>query len=401
MRQDQQLYLAELVRQHREQISRTLAELAGRDDPLGSLEARLMVETMDVRLLQVENALRYDPEHQLGRAAGMAARIRSWTHPRIGVLRHYRPRALRVPASYLRTPVPQPAPTISIVTPSFQQGRFIGRTIQSVLGQDYPALEYFVQDGGSSDETLDVLRRVDGRLDGWASEADHGQADAINRGFARTSGEIMAWLNSDDILLPGALAYVAGYFAAHPEVDVLYSHRLMIDDNDAQIGAWILPRHDDRALTLADYVPQETLFWRRSIWEAAGGQVDPSFRFALDWDLLLRFRDAGARIVRVPRFLGAFRVHHDQKTNVIEDLGENEMALLRTRVHGRHVPVEEVLHQLRAYFLRHILVHTRRRLADRLPLPRVYVSVESAPLGETAVVAETNGSAPVAALRGR
>ena len=105
----------------------------------------------------------------------------------------------------------------------------------------------------------------------------------------------------------------------------------MIDESDGQIGAWVLPKHDDRALTLADYVPQETLFWRRRIWNAVGGFVDTEFKFAVDWDLLLRFRHAGAKIVHVPRFLGAFRVHADQKTFVERKVGQAECELLRER----------------------------------------------------------------------
>ena len=107
---------------------------------------------------------------------------------------------------------------------------------------------------------------------------------------------------------------MARYFAEHPDVDVVYGNRRDDRRRRRQIGAWILPAHDDIVLTLADYVPQETLFWRRRIWEAAGGCVDTSFKYALDWDLLLRFREAGATMVRLPRFLGAFRVHDEQKT---------------------------------------------------------------------------------------
>src|SRR5262249_3756343 len=215
--------------------------------------------------------------------------------------------------------------------------------------------------------TVEILRRFEPMLSSWSSERDDGQGDAINRGFDQSSGYIMAWLNSDDLLLPGSLAYVARYFEHHPDVDVLYGHRIMIDHNDAQIGAWILPAHDDLMLTLADYVPQETLFWRRSIWEESGGHVDSTFAYALDWDLLLRFREAGAKIVRVPRFLGAFRVHEEQKTTALYPVGESETDLLRLRVHGRVMPIEEVLERLRPYFLRHIVVHTRHRLAHPLP----------------------------------
>lgn len=278
-----------------------------------------------------------------------------------------------MPARYVKTRPPDPVPTISIVTPSLQQGRFIGRTLFSVLRQKYPALEYVVQDGGSSDGTLDVLEAFGPLLTRWISEPDDGQADAINRGFAHTSGEIMCWLNSDDLLLPGSLAYVARYFTEHPEIDVVYGHRLLIDESDRQIGTWILPAHSDLALTLADHIPQETVFWRRRIWDAAGAQVDRSFTYALDWDLLLRFHAAGAKMVSLPRYLGAFRVHDEQKSVTANEIGLAECARLRERVHGRPVSVDEVLNRLRPYLVRHILVHTRNRLLERLPQKQIQV----------------------------
>jgi hypothetical protein len=306
------------------------------------------------------------------------ARLPSWTEPRIGRLRHYEPKPLRVPARYLRTRAPQQAPTISIVTPSFDQGRFIGRTIYSVVSQKYQRLEYIVQDGGSSDGTLDVLRRFDPLLTHWSSEADSGQAEAINRGFAHTTGEIMGWLNSDDLLLPGSLAYVARYFTEHPEVEVVYGHRVLIDEADSQIGAWILPAHDDRVLTLTDYVPQETLFWRRRVWDAVGARVDPSLSFAIDWDLLLRFRAAGAKIVRVPRYLGAFRVHDQQKSTAAEATGATERATLQCRVHGRVLTNEERLLASVPYLFRHMLLDMGHRTLERVPLRRIRVQTSSA-----------------------
>jgi len=389
VQEDQKLYLAQLVREHRKQLKQVVEDLLKRGEPMSELEARLFIEATTFRLEIVENHLLIPTEpdfrrsplsavsHLLGihRLKRVLARIRSWSKPRLGILRQYEPRPLRVPRKYLKTAPPDPAPTISIVTPSFRQGRFIERTIQSVLEQEYPALEYIVQDGGSVDETLEVLRRFDRRLTHWTSEPDEGQAEAINRGFARTTGEIMAWLNSDDLLLPGALACVSSYFSKHPEIDVVYGHRVMIDEEDGQIGAWILPRHSNRALMLADWIPQETLFWRRRIWDAVEGSVDPSFKYALDWDLLLRFREAGANIVRLPRFLGAFRVHDEQKTTAADAIGLEEMARLRARVHGRPVSVEEALVRLRPYFVRHIAAHTRQRIVDRLPLRRVDVIV--------------------------
>ena len=308
-------------------------------------------------------------------------RLPSWANPRIGRLRHHEPRPLRVPTRYLRTRPPKRAPTITIVTPSYQHGRFLGRTIHSVLSQDYPSLEYVVQDGGSSDQTLDIIQRFDRSLTRWVSEDDDGQADAINRGFHNTKGEIMAWLNSDDLLLPGCLAYVARFFVEHPDVDVVYGHRLLIDERDRQIGAWVLPNHDDVALTLLDYVPQETLFWRRRTWVAVGGAVDTNFKYALDWDLLLRFRDVGAKIVRLPRYLGAFRIYDEQKTTASNLIGLEECARLRTRVHGRELAMDEIIDRLQPYLARHVVLDTCHRILDRLPLRRTRVTVRALPSG--------------------
>lgn len=285
--------------------------------------------------------------------------------PRIGRLRQHSPRPLQVPAPYVSSP-PSPAPSISIVTPSYQQARFLARAIQSVVSQEYPALEYVVQDGASTDGSAEILDRFGGVLASWASEPDAGQADAINRGFRRTSGEIMAWLNSDDLLLPGSLAFVARYFEDHPEVDVLYGDRVLIDEDDREIGIWILPEHDDTVLTLEDYVPQETLFWRRTVWEKAGAGVDPAFHYALDWDLLLRFREVGARIGHVPRLLGAFRVHPEQKTTAEEMRGREECSQLRRRVHGRDFSPSELRRLTAAYRRRHVLAHLRYRIRERM-----------------------------------
>lgn len=374
---DEQLYVAEVLREHREHLESIIDELRVRGTPLSALEARLIVHNANARLIEIEHRLRVDAESRPSKRKHvpqfrrLLSRIRGLTKPRIGRLRHYPPRPLQVPATYMRTTPPSPAPTISLVTPSFQQGCFLARTLHSVLSQHYPALEYFVQDGGSTDETIEILRRYDGQLSGWTSEPDDGQGDAINRAFSRTAGELMGWLNSDDIQLPGALAYVAHYMATHPEVDVVYGNRILIDENDGQIGLWVLPRHDDRALTLADFIPQETLFWRRSIWEAVGGRVDPAFGYALDWDLLLRFREAGATMVHLPRFLGAFRVHEEQKTSAQDTLGARECAELRARTHGGPMSLEEVVTELKPYLRRHVLAHTWRRSLDRMPQQRI------------------------------
>jgi glycosyltransferase involved in cell wall biosynthesis len=261
-----------------------------------------------------------------------------WKHPmRLGVLRQHDPRPLQPPAPFREKTAgsQQSSPLVSIVTPSYQQAPFLPRTMCSVLDQDYPRLEYFVMDGGSQDGSVALIEKESHRLAGWASERDSGPASAVNRGFAKSSGEIMAWLNSDDLLLPGTIARVAAYFSNHPEVDAVYGHRFIVNERDHQVGHWVLPRHDPEMLLWADYIPQETLFWRRSLWEKTGAHLDESFKFAFDWELLLRFQKAGARIVRLPHFLGCFRVHDSQKSTAdISTVGMAEMTRLRERELG-------------------------------------------------------------------
>ncbi|GIW79329.1 MAG: glycosyl transferase [Gemmatales bacterium] len=275
---------------------------------------------------------------------------------RLGVLRHHPPRPWRVPAHYQRTRHLASPPTISIVTPTKNQARFLPRTIESVVSQSYPRLEYVVQDGASTDETPTILKRYEAQLHSWDSRPDRGQAHAINLGFARSTGEILAFLNSDDVYLPGTLHYVADFFARHPDVDVVYGQRVLIDENDQEIGRWILPRHCDRVLLWADYVPQETLFWRRRIWDAVGGAMNEDYRFALDWELLLRFRSAGAKFCRLPRFLAAFRIHPEQKTSShMFDVGVEEMRRLCRQIHGREVSDRERWLRVLPYLGKHVL----------------------------------------------
>jgi glycosyltransferase involved in cell wall biosynthesis len=281
---------------------------------------------------------------------------------RLGTLFDYPARPVTLPAHYAQTPLPANPPTIALVTPSYNQGKFLERTLLSVLEQGYPALEYVVQDGGSQDQTAAVLKKYADRLTHCESAPDGGQSQAINLGFRHTTGEIMAFLNSDDVLLPGSLAYVGGYFTEHPEVDVIYGHRVLIDEHGGEVGRWVMPPHCDEVLRWVDFVPQETLFWRRRIWERAGGAIDESFRYALDWDLLLRFREAGARFVRVPRFLGGFRLHTLQKTQHLNEVGQEECRRLRQRLHGRDVTEAEILRRIRPYVLRHAVCHRLYRL---------------------------------------
>jgi ADP-heptose:LPS heptosyltransferase len=271
----------------------------------------------------------------------------------IGVLRHHEPR----PITWDRIPVPRIAddqlPVIGVVTPSYGQATFIESTMRSVLNQQYPKLKYVVQDGGSRDASPSIIARHADRLHHWESSRDNGQADAIRKGFLHLEGnlgpdDLMAWLNSDDFFAPRALRYVAAFFEAHPEVDVVYGHRIIINEHDQEVGRWIMPRHDNATLEWIDYVPQETLFWRKRVWDRVGG-IDPTFQFALDWDLLARFQLSGAKIVRLPYALGCFRVHAEQKTSQhIHTIGNEEMIRVRRLFHGdRHNNPEKIQHYAR------------------------------------------------------
>jgi len=267
----------------------------------------------------------------------------------------YEPRVLNFPKYYEDIIIHTDVPTISIVTSTLNQGRFLEATIDSITNQEYPKLSYFVQDAGSTDGSLDILRSYGDRIE-WASEPDSGQSNGLNKGFTRISGEIMAYLNGDDVLTPGSLAYVASVFAANPDVDVVYGHRINIDQNGLEIGRWVLPPHDPKAIKWADYIPQETMFWRRRVWESVG-PFDENMRFALDWDFILKAVRAGFSFKRLPRFLGCFRIHSQQKTMKDAEIGAAESKSLREIHLGFDPSQSEITKALRPYIRRHILFH--------------------------------------------
>ncbi len=337
----------------------------GDDDEAAILRSRVIELEAETRRLRAQ----VDAEH-----AAAAWAHKTWFQrkfgPRLGILRHYPGREMTVPGHYrpagdVALPSGTRLPSIGIVTPCLNGRAYLEETIASVLGQGYPQLHYVIQDGRSRDGSLELAQRLaaahrGGQVD-VVSEHDDGQADAINRGFARTSADIMAWLNADDVLLPGTLDYVARYFALHPEVDLVYGHRIVIDIESREVARWILPPHLAAAMGWADFVPQETLFWRRRVWETIG-PLDNSFAFAFDWDLILRAQRAGFRFKRLPRFLGAFRVHEQQKTHAMSSIGFAEMARIR-RVHfGRDVTAKEIEKGLRRYRALHVLLHRAYKL---------------------------------------
>lgn len=220
-------------------------------------------------------------------------------------------------------------PSISIITPSFNQADYIVETIDSIRAQNYPNLEHLVIDGGSTDGTLQILQRYDG-LD-WNSEPDNGQADAINKGFKKATGEIIGWLNSDDIYLPGALHRVAEFFSTHPNIDIIYGDYYLIDQHsNILLRKQEIPFDYNILLYGLDYISQPTTFFRRSVFEQSG-YLDERLHYGLDWEYWLRLANDGCRFAHLPHYLAATRWHTDAKTLVAPPKMFAEHETIRTR----------------------------------------------------------------------
>jgi len=221
-------------------------------------------------------------------------------------------------------------PSISLVTCSYQQAQFLEATLQSVINQRYPALEYRIVDGNSTDGSVEILQRYQNELTSWISEPDAGQTDALIKGFAQSSGDIMGWLCSDDLLLPGALHTVGRYFAEHPDVHAVYGNALWIDE----YGAPLRPKKEipfNRFIFLHDhnYVPQPSMFWRRSLYDAVGG-LNRHLNLAMDGDLWVRFSNHG-RIAHIDQYLSCMRFYNAQKTRALRPKAQAENSSLRAR----------------------------------------------------------------------
>lgn len=221
------------------------------------------------------------------------------------------------------------APKISIITCSYNQAEFLDTTIRSVVQQKVEGLEYFVIDGGSTDGSVDIIRRYESDLSGWVSETDGGQSEAINKGLRRASGEIVGWLCSDDILLDGALTEVVDFFAEHPDVDAVYGDAVLIDragkpmrmKHEIGFQPWLLAFDHN-------YVPQPSMFWRRRVHERVG-YLREDLHLTMDLELWLRFARAGLKIEHVKRCWSGMRCHDSQKVFTQNDAIRSENADLR------------------------------------------------------------------------
>ena len=235
-----------------------------------------------------------------------------------------------------------PLPLVSIITPSLNQGRFIAQAIESVRGQDYPRIEHLVLDGGSSDGTLEVLARFPDLH--WISEPDAGQTDAINRGFRMAAGEILAWLNADDLLLPGSVAAVVEAFRADPAAMMVYGDGDLIDESGRTLQPFRFtePFNLRRLVEVHDYILQPAAFIRRSALEAVD-YLDEGLTWCMDWDLWIRI---GQRFpVRyLPRRLAQARLHRDTKTYRAGWSKLREMHRILRRHSDRRLPPVLLIH---------------------------------------------------------
>ena len=224
-------------------------------------------------------------------------------------------------------------PLVSVVTPSRNQAKFLEKTIQSVLGQDYPALEYLVLDGASTDGSQEIIDRYADKLAYYQTKPDKGQTDAINKGFAQATGEIFAWLNSDDIYLPGAVARAVSYLKDHPDVGLVYGGADFIDEEGHIIGRFPARQTDYHRLRRGYvHIPQQAAFFRSSLWRRVG-PLDPTFFFAMDYDLWVRIARI-TPIVYVPEVWACFRLHRDAKTIAADERCWPEMLRIHRRDGG-------------------------------------------------------------------
>ncbi|MFZ5904746.1 MAG: glycosyltransferase family 2 protein [Chloroflexota bacterium] len=236
---------------------------------------------------------------------------------------------------------PVALPLVSILTPSFNQARYLEATIRSVLSQDYPRIEYIIVDGGSTDGSVDIIKKYSHAqaavlgggsiVSWWVSEKDKGQTDAINKGFARATGQIFAWLNSDDTYEPRAVGQAVKYLLEHPEAGMVYADCNYINEDGRVIGKFPAAQTDLKRLR-AGYVhiPQQTMFFRADLWKQTG-PLDPSFYFAMDYDLWTRIAARAQIKYLAGQTWANFRIHTSGKTIAADDRCWPEML----RVHYR------------------------------------------------------------------
>jgi glycosyltransferase involved in cell wall biosynthesis len=251
-------------------------------------------------------------------------------------------------------------PKVSIVTPSFNQGKYLEETIRSVLLQNYPNLEYIIMDGGSTDNSVEIIKKYEPWLTYWVSEKDKGQADAIDKGFQLATGEILGWLNSDDYMLSRALERVGRVFATDASLFFVVGGGIVVNDRDKMTQKYYcFPQNFTSLLAIGQFFMQMSSFWRRDAYQSVGG-LDISLRFCFDYDLFLRMARRKAP-TGINSLLAAFRVHDRSKTSTIWDsVAIPEFELVRER-HGFNSWSPLIQERMKTLYGRHYHLNKRKQ----------------------------------------
>lgn len=247
-------------------------------------------------------------------------------------------------------------PLVSIITPSYNQGHYLEETILSVLAQDYPRIEYIIVDGGSKDNSVEIIQKYAGRLAWWVSEKDKGHADALNKGFGRANGEILAWLNSDDVYTsPGVVSEAAAFLCANPRVGLVYADANLTDQHGAVIGAFPARQTSYQAMLRGSvHIPQATTFFRADLYRQIG-PLSLDLFFGFDYDLWVRLAKV-SEIRYLARLWANFRLHEAGKSVVNDDRCYPDMMRVAERETGKKVSAL------------HLRYWARKNFYARLPL---------------------------------
>lgn len=226
-------------------------------------------------------------------------------------------------------------PKISVVTPSYNQGEYLEQTILSVLGQGYPNLEYIIMDGGSSDNSVDIIQKYADKLTYWQSKKDGGQAAAINDGFNVATGDVLCWVNSDDMYLPGTLLKVGRFFSSIQEPTIVFGNCLHFHENLPKTrGSNVSVNHSLLDITLCDYIIQPSAFWNRTVWHSVG-KLNDAMHFVFDWEWFIRAKAMPVKFVPLTDYLSLYRIHGNHKSAAGGEKREREIAEIYERFSGQ------------------------------------------------------------------
>lgn len=243
-------------------------------------------------------------------------------------------------------------PLVSIITPSYNQGVFVRETIESVLSQDYENIEYIVVDGGSTDNSLDIIKEYEGKLI-YISEKDNGQSDAINKGFRMAHGEIVAWLNSDDVYEPNCITKAVDEFLKNPKLGLVYGDGYIIDDASKKLKVFEYTQEFDywKLVNFWDYIMQPATFFKRETLESVG-YLDVDLHYCMDWDLWIKLA-AVSEVKYIPELLACSREYGDTKTSTGGDKRLKEIIGLLQKYSGKENPLGAQSYKASTFYTKH------------------------------------------------